>query len=258
MTRLFASAAVLVLFVGTSAQATVTFSTFVSGPSIAAVLGQNNTIAFNYAGDEFVGSVYVGANNDQLYSTNLSGGNVQKFGALIPNGFSGEVVVGASLGRAGFAAGDIYAGAGSQIYHFSNNGSSQSLFATLPGAAGIARQIFFDPGNSFGGDMLVTTTSGQIYKYNSSGIGTLVASTGEDTEGMDIATSAWGPYAGDLLTSSEGSGLIRLISPGGTVTVVNHGSGDGELRAARPRSLRQPDRRLLCRQLPHRYPIRDG
>lgn len=100
------------------------------------------------------------------------------------------MVVAASLGQAGFAAGDIYAGAGSQIYHFSNNGSPQSLFATFPAAAGIARQIFFDPGSSFGGDMLVTTTSGQIYKYNSTSVGTLVASTGEDTEGMDIATSA--------------------------------------------------------------------
>jgi hypothetical protein len=83
----------------------VIFSTFVSGPSIAAVEGQNATIAFNYAGNEFVGSVYPGINNDQRYSTNLTGGNVQQFGAPIPNGFAGEVVVAASLGQAGFAAG---------------------------------------------------------------------------------------------------------------------------------------------------------
>jgi PEP-CTERM motif len=38
---------------------------------------------------------------------------------------------------------------------------------------------------------------------------------------MDIATSAWGPYTGDLLTASEGTGLINLVSPGGTVTPVN-------------------------------------
>ena len=45
-------------------------------------------------------------------------------------------------------------------------------------------------------------------------------SVGEDTEGMDIATSAWGAFAGDLLVGSEGSGTIRLISPSGTITVV--------------------------------------
>jgi hypothetical protein len=68
--------------------------------------------------------------------------------------------------------------------------------------------------------MLVTTTTGDIYEINSSGTPTLIASVGEDAEGMDIATSAWGGYAGDLLVSSEGSGTIRLITPGGVVTVL--------------------------------------
>ncbi len=43
---------------------------------------------------------------------------------------------------------------------------------------------------------------------------------GEDTEGADIATSAWGSFAGDMLVSSEGSGTVRLIDPTGAVTVV--------------------------------------
>ena len=201
---------------------TVSFSTFVSSSSINSVEGQNNTIAYNFAGNEFVGSVYFGSNNLQLYSTNLTGGNVQKFGSPIPNGFSGEVVVGASLGQAGFPSGDIYAGAGSQIYHYPNasgSGTAPTLFATLTGQT--VRQVFFDPGSSFAGNMLVTTTSGNIYKINSSGVATLLASVGEDTEGIDIATTAWGSFAGDLLVSSEGSGLLRLISPTGTVTVIN-------------------------------------
>jgi hypothetical protein len=68
--------------------------------------------------------------------------------------------------------------------------------------------------------MLVTTTLGNIYEINSSGTVALLASVGEDTEGMDIATTAWGGFAGDLLVSSEGSGTLRLISPGGVVTVL--------------------------------------
>jgi hypothetical protein len=68
--------------------------------------------------------------------------------------------------------------------------------------------------------MLVTTSSGRIFRVNSGGVATLVASVGEDTEGMDIATSAWGAFAGDLLVGSEGSGTIRLISPTGTITAV--------------------------------------
>jgi hypothetical protein len=68
--------------------------------------------------------------------------------------------------------------------------------------------------------MLVTTTSGNIYNVNSSGTPTLLASVGEDTEGMDIAPSSWGKYAGYLIVGSEGSGSLRLISPTGSITVV--------------------------------------
>src|SRR5450631_2403730 len=78
----------------------ISFSTFVPGASIAAQEGGNNsTIAFTYAGNKFVGSVYLGANNNQLYSTNLTGGNVQPFGTPVPGGAGGELVVGASLGQ---------------------------------------------------------------------------------------------------------------------------------------------------------------
>ena len=99
------SLAVALAAAAPSAYATVTFSTFVNGADIALAEGGNrSTIAFNYTGTGFVGSVYFGPNNNQLYSTNLSGGSVTQFGGPIP-GFSGEVVVGVGLGQAGFAKG---------------------------------------------------------------------------------------------------------------------------------------------------------
>lgn len=144
-----------------------------------------------------------------------------RFGSPIP-GAVAEVVVGASLGKGGFPVGNIYAGwsASGQIYRYANTGGSPNLFTTLPAAAGGVRQIFFDPGSTFGGNMLVTTTSGNIYKVNSSGVSSLLATVGEDTEGMDIAPANWGHYAGSLLVGSEGSGTLRLISPSGAITVV--------------------------------------
>src|ERR1019366_10321459 len=48
-----------------------------------------------------------------------------------------------------------------------------------------------------------------------------IASTGEDTEGMDIipvGAPGWGALGGDLLVVSEASGALRVITPGGTVT----------------------------------------
>jgi len=209
---------------GTDASASISFTTFVSASSINAVESQTNTIAYNYAGNKFVGSVYQGANNLQLFSTDLSGGNVQKFGTAMSNGFSGEVVVGASLGQAGFGVGNIYAGAGAQIYSYANSGGAPVLFFTTPDN-GVVRQIMFDPGSSFAGQMLVTTSTGKIYQIDSSGGSHLLASVGEDTEGMSIATSSFGQYAGDLLVSSEGSGLIRAISPGGAIAVLQSSGG---------------------------------
>jgi hypothetical protein len=207
----------------TSAQATVTFSTFVPGASIAGVVGQNNTIAFTYAGNKFVGSVYTGASNLQLFSTDLNGGNVQLFGSPLPSG-GGEVVVGASLGQAGFGKGDIYAAPSNNIYHYSNSGGAPTFFGSTDDGSTV-RQIFFDPGNTFGGKMLVTTSSGHILSFDGTGTRTLIASVGEDTEGMDIASTAYGQYAGQLLVASENSGKIRAVSPGGVVTVLKSSSG---------------------------------
>ena len=107
------------------ANATVNFSPFVSGAAIAANEGGNqSTIAFNYTGTGFVGSVYFGPDNNRLYSTDLSGGSVAPFGQPIP-GFSGEVVVGVGLGQAGFSSGAVYAGNGSgnQIYLVPSSGA---------------------------------------------------------------------------------------------------------------------------------------
>jgi hypothetical protein len=207
---------------------TIDFSTFVSSTSIATAesgsvedSGSNSTIAFAYAGDEFVGSIYY---DNQLYSTSLTGGSVTAFGLPLPesSGSVGEVVVGASLGQAGFANGNIFVGSGadSNIYQYQNSGGAPALFSQLLPGAGQVRQIFFDPGSSFGGNMLVTTNNGTIYEVNSAGVAILLADVGEDAEGMDIAPASWGPYAGDLLVGSEGSGTLRLISPGGVVTVV--------------------------------------
>jgi hypothetical protein len=223
--RLISAVSVLGLVAGLAASTTganantITFTTFVQGSDIAAAVGQTTTIAFNYTGTGFVGSVY--PSNNQLYSTNLTGGNVMKFGSPI-SGFGGEIVIGVGLGQAGFARGAVYAGngAGGQIDLVPASGSP-SVFATLPSGAGVVRQILFDPTGNFGHNMLVTSTSGQIYEINSAGTPTLLANIGADTEGMDIASTAFGPYSGWLLVSSEGTGLIHAISPGGVVNTLD-------------------------------------
>jgi hypothetical protein len=219
------------------ARAAVTFNTFVSAADIDAAEGGNNsTIAFNYTGTSFVGSVYFGPDNNQLYSTNLNGTGVTQFGQTIP-GFTGEVVVGVGLGQGGFTGGAVYAGngGGPQIYLVPSSGAP-SLFATVPDGGNV-RQIFFDPGSTFGGNMLVTTNAGHVYEITSSGGVSLLASLGEDSEGMDIASSTFGPASGDLLVASEGSGDLHAITPAGAVSLIASGIDEAETVSTVPSNL---------------------
>jgi len=197
----------------TAADATVTFTTFV------AINGGYGNLSFAYTGTGFVGEydTYVTSIHG-LYSTNLTGGDVKPYGELIPALAGSEGEIAAGLGQAGFGAGVVYVGnqGGNLIYSVPSVGSPV-VFGTLP-VGESASDIFFDPGSTFGGDMLVSTGGGEVYEFNSSGTRTLLANVGDDVEGMAIAGSAFGPYAGDLLVTGEDKGAIWAISPGGTVT----------------------------------------
>jgi hypothetical protein len=185
-------------------------STFVTSAAISAALGSNATIGFAYAGNKFVGTVQRDGTN-VLFQTDLNGGSVTAFAptvSLAPTA-SSEHFVASSLGLGGFPSRDIYVVSGNGVMHITNDGTSSNLFVT--GLSGTVRGILFDAVGTFGGDMLVTTTSGSVYRINSAGTVTLIASTGEDTEGLDIAVA--GRFTGDLIVASEGSGNIRAINP---------------------------------------------
>lgn len=217
------------------AHATPTFNTFVTGPSIAAAVGGNSTIGFAYAGNKFVGSVYF---NTQLYSTNLSGSGVTTFGAPVAAFGGGETYVSSSLGTGGFGPRDVYAGNQSSgaVYRFANDGSSQSLFAS--GLTGGVRSIAFDPYGLYGNNMIVATNAGNVYRVNSSGAATLLASVGADTEGLSFAPQAFGPYAlGTLFVASEGLSSLLAITPTGTKSTVVGGLGGPEMVSFVPLNL---------------------
>ena len=220
--------AMTLVALASSAQA-LTFNTFVSGSSLSSVMNNNATVGFAYAGDKFVGSVYFGANNNQLYSTDLNGGNVAKFGGLLGN-FAGEVYVAASYASGGYGSRDVFAGAenGGVIYRVSHDGSSTTQFAS--GLIGGVRSIAFDPTGLYGNKMVVATNAGRIYTVDTAGVATLLATIGEDAEGISFAPDAFGSYAaGTLFVASEGSGTLRAITPGGVKSTVVTGLGGAEM-----------------------------
>ena len=203
----------LALGLSSSAIASVIFSPFVA-------LTGGQPIGFAYAGDKFVGSNYF---NNQLYQTDLTGGSVSAFGDVLPiaSGSIGEVYVSSSLGLGGFGSRDVFAGSQSlgTVYKFNNDGTGQSVFVS--GLAGGIRSIAFDPYGLYGNEMIVATSAGNVYTVDSAGVATLLASTGEDTEGLSFAPQAFGSVpAGTLVVASEGSGSLRAIAPGGTMTTI--------------------------------------
>jgi hypothetical protein len=185
-------------------------NTFVTSADISAAMGTSATIGFAYAGDKFIGSVQRDGTN-VLFQTNLSGGSVTPFAPSVSLAATSasEHFVTSSLGLGGFPSRDIYVASGNGVMHITHDGTSSNLFVS--GLAGGVRGILFDAVGTFGNDMLITTITGDVYRVNSAGTVTHIASTGEDTEGLDIAVA--GPFTGDLIVASEGSGNIRAINP---------------------------------------------
>lgn len=188
------------------------------------------TIGFSYIGDGFVGSVQTNGVGT-LYRTDLAGGNVSVFAPTIsvPGGSpSDEHFVASSLGLGGFPSRDVYVATGGGILHINHAGTAGNSFITSVNGsasttlASAVRGILFDAIGTFGNDMLVTTIGGQVYRVDSAGAATLLASVSEDTEGLDVAPiGTFGPYAGQLIVASEGSGRLRAIDTLGNVVIIN-------------------------------------
>lgn len=202
-----------------SARAQITMQVFVDPHTIVS----GGTIGFAYAGNKFVGSVDhdgVGA----LYATDLDGTNLRVFApsvSLPVGSIDREHFVASSVGLGGFPARDVYVGASNQIFHIANDGATSDLFVS--GLSTPVRGILFDLVGTFDNEMLVSTYGGQVYRVNSSGTAKLLASVGEDTEGMDIAPlgGGFGAFDGKLIVASERSGLLRAITPDGKTTILN-------------------------------------
>lgn len=230
--RLVVAVCVALGLLGAGPAAAVNFTTdavIFTDPHTNPIFAGAGTIGFSFAGDKFVGTVQRDGMN-VLYSTDLNGGNVQLFapGVALAGNPASEHFVTSSLGLGGFPSRDIYVASGTGIVHISNDGTTSNTFVNF-GGSNFIRGILFDAIGSFGGDMLVTTISGNIFRVKSNGSFALLASLGEDVEGLDVAPfGAFGPNAGKLITASEGSGNIRAIDTLGNVTIIANVPGGAE------------------------------
>jgi hypothetical protein len=190
------------------------------------------TIGFCFAGDKFVGSVYT-SGPDCLYECDLNGVPKPLSGVPydIPDGaLTFEHMVASSFGVAGWPLRDIYVGYGlvppnndGGIYRIGKIPADTGIWWHLPAIDQYPRGLLFDPVGTFGGDLLISTYEGHIYRVNH--LKQIVSHwlIGRESEGMDIAPlgGGFGPsganYDGDLFIANEFTNSVWVISPDGAV-----------------------------------------
>jgi len=134
----------------------------------------------------------------------------------------------------GFTAGDLFTGNGvdGQIARITNNGGTIiSPWADLPGGGnGLMRgSLYVDRTGVFGGDLIVVTTAGQVWRVDSTGTPTTVAplaSTGVHLEGVITVpnnVAKYGPLAGKIIAGAEGQNRLYTIDPAGIVSFFDLG-----------------------------------
>lgn len=150
---------------------------------------------------------------------------------------------GTGLSLGGFNVGDLFAGSGTgTIARISADGTSvQDPFAILPGETGQDwGGLYFDRTGNFGGDLIVSTTSGGVYRVNSAGVATLVARLPGNGAIEGVITlpndSRFGPLSGKILVGGTDIGIpmtgatnvltvdpIDAMHPAGTFTTFSVG-----------------------------------
>lgn len=147
-------------------------------------------------------------------------GNVSLFASIpgYPVGTCIEMYLAISPGLGTWAANDIYATQGAQVWKIAPDGSSVTAFATVPNCGVTHSGITFDHVGTFGFDMIVTCNNGNVYRVDPAGVPTFVASTGTFLEGPDIPAVTFGPLGGQIWAADENSSTVWAISNGGAVT----------------------------------------
>lgn len=151
-------------------------------------------------------------------------GTHQQFSGL--SGLTDEVKIATarSGNPGGFTVGDLFVGNGvdGQIVRMTDAGNTViNPWVDLPGDAnGLMRgSLYVDRTGEWAGDLVVVTTTGQVWRVNSAGSPTPVATVGVHLEGAIVVPNKparFGPIAGKVIAGSEGEHLLYAFSQDGS------------------------------------------
>jgi hypothetical protein len=191
-----------------------------------------------------------------LLSVNYSTGKPNNFdlvaadGSHAPfssiNGLTDEVYIASirsSPCRGGFAVGQSFVGTGTPgvIARISPNGSRvDNPWVTLPGETGLLRGgITQDRACVFGGDLIVTTTTGDVWRVSSAGVPRRLASHVAAPNSFEGPTTVpdlprYGPWAGTVILGNEADGCVYSVTADGKATCSKFGFDPESVRVIPP------------------------
>lgn len=125
----------------------------------------------------------------------------------------------------GFTTGELFVGNGldGELVRISPDGSQVvNPWVSLPGDLnGLFRgSLWVDRTGLYGGDLIVATTAGELWRITSDGVPTQIAALGVHLEGLAVVPdlpARFGPLAGKILAGAEGQGLLHVFDASGLV-----------------------------------------
>jgi hypothetical protein len=143
--------------------------------------------------------------------------------------------------QGGFAPGEMFTGSGAPgvVVRVAPDGSSiQNPWVQLPGESGLLRgSLFQDRYCAFGGDLIVVTTAGGVWRINSAGVPTKLAQIPTHLEGVTTLPndpSRYGPWAGKIVVGAEQQTRFYTIDTAGTVVPYDLGISPEDLDLINP------------------------
>ena len=142
----------------------------------------------------------------------------------------------------GFVVGDLFTGNGQdgQILRITDDGATiQNPWVSLPGSGnGLMRgSLYIDRTGVFGGDLIVCTTAGEVWRITAEGTPTFLTDVNTHLEGLvtvPMDASRFGPIAGTILAGAEAQGLVYSIDVSGSVTTYDFGVDVEDIDFIRP------------------------
>jgi hypothetical protein len=191
-----------------------------------------------------------------LLSVNYSSGKPNNFDLIAADGrhtpfssvsgLTDEVYIASvrsSPCRGGFTIGQSFVGTGTPgaIARISPDGSRvDNPWVTLPGESGLLRGgIAQDRACVFGGDLIVTTTTGDVWRVSSAGVPRRLASHIAAPSSFEGPTTVpddprYGPWAGTVMLGNEGDKCVYSVTAAGRATCTRFGFDPESVRIIPP------------------------